>query len=117
MYRSRAVGCGPLAERSRTSARHSRVGRHPSLDIGPLRAGRIAETIAILIAKLHAEKERHRTDMLASRRNDGTLDIITDLHEGRVGAPFDGATLADLFKDRAERYDKSVPSPQGRRRG
>lgn len=82
--------------------------RHPSLDIKPLRDG-FASAIDGLISTLQSSQNRHDIDMVAASTNDGILEEITKLFEGKVGEPFDAEALTALYKEGADRYEKSVP--------
>jgi len=82
--------------------------RHPSLDVGPMRA-EFTESINTLIQGLRDAQEHHEQVVLATKTNDDILTDITDLYDGKVGEPFSEEQLDAIYKEGVQRYDKQLP--------
>lgn len=82
--------------------------RHPSLDIGPMRA-EFSDSISALIQGLRDAQKHHEEVVLATKTNDDILAEITDLYHGKVGEPFSQDKLDAIYREGVQRYDEQVP--------
>ncbi len=81
---------------------------HPTLNLDDLRTT-VESAIASIESKVEATREKYQKEVLDASRHDHTTDVITDLYDGRVGAPYDDAKIAEVFKMGADRYERKIP--------
>lgn len=82
--------------------------RHPVLSVEAI--GAAVEVAMKPLADLVETAERsHGEIAVASVRDDPVLAAITNLFEGKVGAPYSAQQLAELYVQGQDRYDKKIP--------
>ena len=82
--------------------------RHPSLDTADL-AKKVESSLDEIAELVAAARDKHAETVLAGEENEHTFAEITDLYDGRVGAPYGEERLAELCKVGASRYEKKIP--------
>lgn len=81
---------------------------HPTLDLNDLRTT-VEAAIASIKSKVESTREKYKAEVLDVARHDETTDVITDLYDGRVGAPYDDTRIAEVCSTGSDRYDRKIP--------
>lgn len=85
-----------------------RLRRHPTSE-----ADELSEVLERHLRKVRKKfkraRARHFEAVIEQEAHDNTLEIISELYEGKVGKPYSTEDLEALYKEGGERYSKSIP--------
>ncbi|MGN6128528.1 MAG: PIN-like domain-containing protein [Humibacter sp.] len=81
---------------------------HPSLDLEDLKRT-LTEALKPVESKVSDTQARYQSEVVDKGLHDKTLDEITSLYEGRVGAPYSVEELESIYAEGRDRYDRKVP--------